>query len=214
MTPVIFIIGKSGAGKDFYCKRVCSHGNAVPVIQYTTRPIRADEVNGKDINCVSVDEFNRLTIEKKIFECRLYNVNVGGVPDTWYYGTPAFTELEGDKFYVLASTVDIVKAATNAYRDNLDIEVIYIDTDNDIREYRASKLRKSFDKTEWDRRVAADAIDYSEERLKMIEECTGKKIHRFNNNKEEQSEKFNEFFEEILAKLKENKERRNSICPN
>ena len=97
MLPTIFIIGKSGAGKDFYCRMVQNTQKVIPVIQYTTRPIRADEVDGKDINCVTKEEFDKLFEENKIFEFRSYDVVFQNKPDIWYYGTPSLDkEVEYD----------------------------------------------------------------------------------------------------------------------
>ena len=200
MLPTIFIIGKSGAGKDFYCKRVQEDKKVIPVIQYTTRPLRDDEINGKDVNCVSREEFQKLIDENKVFEHRQYNVNVAGVPDVWFYGTPSLTE-DKNGIYVFAATVDIIKSACEAYPNHDLMEVIYIDTSDEVREYRASHIRKSFDKTEWDRRVLADAKDFSKERLDSIEALLGKKIHFFDNNDDNAKDKFHDFYAEIAGKL-------------
>lgn len=183
MKPIVCLIGKSGAGKDHLSKIIYqSDKTAVSVIQYTTRPKRDSEVQGKDVWCVSKDEFNRLFDERQIFEKRSYNVLVNGEPDVWYYGTPTFKELPKDKHYVLVATIDIILEASKI-ADN--IEVIYIDTSDEIREYRAKNIRKSFDKSEWDRRVKADAIDFSEDRIHQLEDAIGRPIHYFNNNKED-----------------------------
>lgn len=215
MLPTIFIIGKSGAGKDFYCKMVQNTGRVLPVIQYTTRPIREDEINGKDVNCVTKEEFDKLLEEDKIFEYRSYNVNYQGKVDTWYYGTPTLDgDIDGDteSIYVLAATVDIVKSACQKYKDPDMIEVIFIDTSDDVRRLRASTIRKSFDESEWDRRVIADAKDYSDARLKTIEELTGKKVHHFDNNRDEAKDDFFDFYAAIAGKLISKYKERKTKC--
>ena len=211
MLPTIFIIGKSGAGKDFYCKMVQNSNKVLPVIQYTTRPIRADEVNGKDVNCVTKEEFDKLLQEDKIFEHRSYNVNYQGKPDIWYYGTPSLSE-DKDGIYVFAATVDIIKSACAKYNDPDMMEVIYIDTSDDVRRFRASTIRKSFDESEWNRRVIADSKDYSDTRLKTIENILKKPIHIFDNNSDDAKDKFFDFYASIAGQVISKYQERKNKC--
>jgi len=78
---VIIISGPSGVGKSTICHEVVKHINAFLSISVTTRPRGKSEVDGKDYQFVSDEEFQK-RIEKGDF---LEYARVFGN----YYGTPA-----------------------------------------------------------------------------------------------------------------------------
>ncbi len=81
----IIIAGKCGCGKTYLKERFISRGY-IPSISYTSRAIRIenDEVNGKDYNFVSKNEFKELIENDKLLEWEEFNGD--------YYGTPIDTE--------------------------------------------------------------------------------------------------------------------------
>ena len=171
-------IGKSGAGKDTALRADVKRG-LLPIVSYTTRPMRVGEVPGVDYNFVTKEEFYRLIDDKALLEYRSYNTLVQGQEDVWFYGTP---KLDLSKDYVGVVTPEGVKAFIDYYGPNA-IEIIYINTSDDIRKERAMR-RGSFDETEWNRRVKADALDFSKDKLKELEDMTGKPITYRDNNSE------------------------------
>ena len=72
---IFVVVGKSGVGKDTiinnYLKK---NDNITKVTQYTTRPMRADEVNGKEYNFISDEEFDILLSENKFCCVEKYQV--------------------------------------------------------------------------------------------------------------------------------------------
>jgi guanylate kinase len=72
------LIGRSATGKSSVEKQLRKYG-LLPVVSYTTRPIRTGEVNGRDYNFVSDEEFNTMLNNGDILEHAVYN--------NWNYGT-------------------------------------------------------------------------------------------------------------------------------
>jgi len=68
--PLLIVIsGPSGAGKDSVVQRMQERGLPFHfVVTITTRPQRANEVNGRDYFFVSKEEFARLIEEDELFE--------------------------------------------------------------------------------------------------------------------------------------------------
>lgn len=159
----IFILtGKSASGKDTILKTLVKECNFQPIISTTTRPMRDGEVDGVDYFFISEEEFKNKIERNEFLEYRTYNTCVAGKNATWYYGGTK-QELNPNKYYVVVLDME----GANSFLDYYGKEncfVVYIDVDDDIREERASR-RGSFDKTEWDRRLADDAIKFSNDIL-------------------------------------------------
>ena len=172
--------GKSGSGKDTFLKKDLKAGFS-PIIPITTRPMRVGETDGVDYNFISTEKFRYMIGTNKFTEHRHYNVKVNGKNDVWYYGTPLLHDVD-KKNYVYVTDITGIKAILSKYGP-ANIELIYVDTDDDIREQRAIS-RGSFDKTEWDRRLADDNIKFSKEIINAIRCDYGKPITVINNNGE------------------------------
>lgn len=178
---ITIFIGKSGSGKDTFLRREARNGKK-PVVSYTTRPMREGETDGVDYHFVTPAVFRLLEKDGKIVESRSYHTAVGGNEDIWYYGSPKL-DPETDE-YVAVVDVNGAYSYMSIYgADMLDIRLI--EADDAVRERRAMK-RGSFDKTEWDRRVKDDAVKFSENAIRRLEDAYGRIITRINNNKEEE----------------------------
>ena len=150
---LVILTGKSASGKDTLLKKLVSEFDFIPLVSTTSRPIREGEKDGVDYNFVTRNKFSEMIENSRFLEYRSYNTLVGGVSDTWYYGSEKYA-LEKDKDYVKVLDPTGAISFTEYYgKDNCMI--VYVDTRDEIREQRASK-RGSFDKTEWDRRLADD----------------------------------------------------------
>ena len=160
----LILCGKSGSGKDTILKRLCKRG-FTPIVSLTSRPIREGETNGVEYNFVSRELFESLIRDKKLIEYRTYDTLVGGEPDTWYYGLEkAAPDLEND--YVVILDINGVKSFMDYYgRENCFC--CYVGVSDDVRTERAM-MRGSFDETEWQRRMKADAEDFSYDKLRGV----------------------------------------------
>ena len=166
----LILCGKSGSGKDTILKRLCKRG-FTPIVSLTSRPIREGETNGVEYNFVSRELFESLIRDDKLIEYRTYNTQVGWEPDTWYYGLEkTAVDLEND--YVVILDINGAKSFMDYYgQDNC--MCIYIDVLDGIRTGRA-KQRGSFDETEWNRRMEADAKDFAmEKRIGVVDKSIG-----------------------------------------
>ncbi len=167
---ITLYIGRSGAGKDYLMRQQVALGKT-PIVSFTTRPIREGEVDGKDYYFVSRDEFQLLIKKDALTEYRTYETSVGGVKDTWYYGTPL---LMMTRDYVGVVTPEGAKTFIDRYgKDN--VEIIYVIASPEVRKHRAI-ARGSFDKTEWERRLVADQRDFAPDRINDLEELLGKPL--------------------------------------
>ena len=94
---IIVLSGPSGAGKGTIYSEILKKRNDVyRYVSMTTRTPRAEEINGKDYNFVTIEEFKKMEEAGVFFETNLYNGN--------YYGTPipSLMEFEGkDLFFDL-----------------------------------------------------------------------------------------------------------------
>lgn len=173
---IFLFCGKSGSGKDTMLRMLTNtqiRGNSfLPVVSYTTRPKRENETDGIDYHFISKDEFMSRTKNAtkdnigSIFEFRKYNTLVNNKPDVWLYGSPVVDMNGTNTHYAAVVDIEGVRSYINFY-GAVNCCVIMMNTDDDIREQRA-KTRGSFDKTEWDRRLADDAIKFSEKNTNGI----------------------------------------------
>lgn len=170
-------LGKSAAGKDYFYRKDIKENGYKPVVSYTTRPMRENEVNGKDYNFIGVFKFHILKFFGRIIESRSYKTLVNNKRATWYYGTPRIKNPKDN--YVVVVDIEGAKALVKAFPD--DCEVIYINADEDIRTKRAMN-RGSFDETEWNRRLLDDEIKFSESQLKSLQSMCKSTIRVIDNN--------------------------------
>ena len=174
MPNIIYIMGKSSAGKDTIYQKVKERINTNLYIPYTTRPIREGEIQGREYNFITREEFNKLKDEQKVMENRNYNViNKNGEKDIWTYATIADNQWkqEGDFLSIgtLESYMSILKYLKNHPEKNLRMLPVYIHISEEERRKRATAREKQQVKPnfeEIERRLKADNIDFSEENLR------------------------------------------------
>lgn len=86
------IIGGSGTGKSYLTK----HLNMPAICTYTTRPMRAGEINGVDHNFISTETFESLVANDAIMACTTYGV--------YDYATPSSLDYPYDVSVVVDET--------------------------------------------------------------------------------------------------------------
>jgi len=169
VSNIFCIIGKSGTGKDTIYHEIMSLGipELIPVIPYTTRPIRSGEIDGVNYFFVSKEQLEKYEREGRVIEKRTYMT----VHGPWSYFNLQ-QELETDKDYILIATPEALQAFVERYGRNT-IKIIYLKLDDKERLLRCIK-RESEQKTpnysEVCRRYLADEQDFSEEKLKELSE--------------------------------------------
>lgn len=161
---IIILCGKSGAGKDRIMKDFIKLVDSEPITSYTTRPMRFGEVDGIEYHFVSKDMFYYLSERNFFSDVRQYNTLVGGKQDTWYYGSP--TVNPKSKLYVTILDLQGAEEYIKFYGKQ-NCFVVYVNVSDEERERRARE-RGSFDKTEWDRRLADDNVKFAKEKVDKI----------------------------------------------
>lgn len=85
MGHIFVIIGKSATGKDTLFARIMKESGLrlCNYVSYTTRPMRENEVDGREYFFRTVDEYKALLNEGKLIESRVYHTVYGD----WFYYT-------------------------------------------------------------------------------------------------------------------------------
>jgi guanylate kinase len=175
MNPIIILTGHSGSGKDTVSAALQSTGEFAPIIPHSTRAMRDNESEGNPYHFISDEQFLRMAVDNKFIEHKSYVTQFNGVESIARYGT-AFDSIPDNKPSVITIGVLAGLNLKNLLGDRAIL--IYLDVDDDTREQRA-KARGSFDKIEWDNRLAQDherfknglpeGIDHSIDNTKPLE---------------------------------------------
>jgi guanylate kinase len=141
----IVICGKAAAGKD-HLRKVLEGRGFNYAVSYTTRPPRAEEIDGRDYYFLSEKEFQDL-IEKGFFQ---EHVEFNG----WKYGTSVDQWYEtGDVFIMTPKAIESIHPA-----DRKTTFIIYIDIPIEVRRMRLQNRHMPGDSL--DRRIEADERDF------------------------------------------------------
>jgi len=149
MKTVTVIIGKTFSGKSTLVQQMEHKGLGNSVKLHTTRPIREGEIDGVDYYFDEVDELLESVTQEK---CILTHYNVledGGQAD-WYYSLFLSELLTTPKPIVI---LDINKLSTIidwSVDNDFNIEIIYVNTPQDVIEHRIQtsfRSREAFDET-------------------------------------------------------------------
>jgi len=159
-------MGKSASGKDTIYKRILEDESLglKALVPYTTRPIREKEIQGREYNFVDEAEYEKLKLEGKILEERVYDT----VHGLWRYFTVNDDKLLSEKNdFLLIGTLETYNSlCATLGRDK--ILPIYIETDDGDRLERALRRERKQEVpkyTEMCRRFLADAEDFCDENL-------------------------------------------------
>ena len=178
MGRLFFLMGKSSTGKDSIYNKLLKREDLRlgRVVSYTTRPIRAGEVDGVDYHFCTEEQKNKLHGENRIVEIRSYPTIHGN----WDYFTVDDGGLNldiGD--YAMIGTLESFGKIREYYK-NKEIIPIYIEVEDGVRLQRAIDREKTQDFPRYEelcRRFLADSEDFSEDKLREMGIS-----HRFINN--------------------------------
>lgn len=148
---LIAICGKAGSGKDTLVKELTNRAPHLfhRVVCTTTRPARENEINGKDYNFVSIDEFIDKRVNDFIIESSNFN--------NWMYGTE-ISALSKDKINL---AIYSPKAIKNLKLNNkIEMYVYYIDVTDKERLIRQLNREDNPNVSEIVRRYSSDYIDF------------------------------------------------------
>ena len=156
-------MGKSASGKDSLYKKILAANLGLNRFAiYTTRPKRDGEVDGVEYYFVDKKYLDDNT--DKIIEKRVYNTVFGD----WYYATLDDGNIIKNKNYIAIGTLESYNNIKKYFGEN-NVFPIYIEVSDDIRRERAlhrEKKQKVPKYDEMERRLKADEIDFSEDKLR------------------------------------------------
>lgn len=167
MAKLYVIMGKSSTGKDTVYKRIVEKSDVTTITMYTTRPMRAGEVQGREYFFIDEETLADLEKEDKIIELRAYNT-VHGI---WKYLTVDDGQInpESEEKYLIIATLEAYEKYL-AYYGKEVVVPIYIEVDDRTRIHRALQREDAEQNPKYKemcRRFIADEEDFSEEKLKM-----------------------------------------------
>ena len=166
MARLFYMIGKSSTGKDTIYREVISRTDLdlIPLVMYTTRPIRKGETDGKEYYFVDEKVLNELEKEGRVIEKRAYHT-IHGI---WTYFTVDDEHADlNRKDYLAIGTLESYAQIRNYYGEKLVVPV-YIQVEDGLRLERALKREKQQPVPKYEelcRRFLADQADYAEEKL-------------------------------------------------
>lgn len=168
MNNIFCIVGKSGSGKDTLYKIIAQNygSTLIPVIPYTTRPKRDDEIHGGNYYFVNDEQMQAYENANQIIEKRQYHTMWG----IWSYFTLKFS-IDASKDYILITTLDGAKALIKHYGSQT-VHVVYLHVDDRNRLLRCIEretLQSHPNYSEVCRRFIADQNDFSEEQLRQFD---------------------------------------------
>lgn len=187
------LIGKSGSGKDTIYKELAGDpslalGHIVPC---TTRPMRAEEKDGREYYFYSEEEFRKMLADGAVIEHRCYQT----VHGPWYYFTADDGQIDlSARSTLLIGTLESYKAlarwfgddgAGSGYRDGVAgdgsegddqagsdsekvVKPIYVEVEDGLRLQRLLDRERAQEVPryrEMCRRFLADSEDFSEEKI-------------------------------------------------
>ena len=167
MGKIFCIIGKSSTGKDTIYKKILDRDDLhlKQIVSYTTRPIRAGEVDGIEYHFCTQEEKENLRSAGKVIEIRSYDTIHG----QWDYFTVDDDQVDlTENNYLIIGTLESFMKIKEYYGEEVVIP-IYIEVEDGVRLSRAlnREMKQSHPKyEEMCRRFLADAKDFSEENLR------------------------------------------------
>ena len=166
MGKIFYIMGKSSSGKDTIYKQLLEREETGlrRIVLYTTRPVRAGEVNGREYFFVDENRYFELCREGKVIEARAYDTVYG----IWRYFTVADEQIDlANQDYLVIGTLESYEKMKEYFGSKILVP-IYIELEDGLRLQRALDRERAQDApkyAEMCRRFLADTSDFSEENI-------------------------------------------------
>ena len=164
---IFYLMGKSAAGKDTVYEALLQDKelSLVPLIPYTTRPIREAEQDGVDYHFTDEEGYRKLAEAGRVIEVREYQTIHG----PWKYYTVDDGTLDSAQTDILAiGTLESYLKMADYYGRERVIP-LYIEVDDGIRLGRALKREQKPGNHKYEemcRRFLADQKDFAPAKLK------------------------------------------------
>jgi guanylate kinase len=147
MGKIVVLVGGVASGKTTIAKRLEEQGFK-RIVTYTTRPKRANEVDGVDYHFVSKREFATLNNNDFFAETTRYKTALG----EWYYGSSRPSYSDSEDQVVVLNPNGVLELLVPAF-------IVWLDQPRKVAMQRA--LDRGDDPLEICRRMLADADDFT-----------------------------------------------------
>lgn len=184
MGKIFCLMGKSSSGKDTIFRELLKEEvlKLKPVISYTTRSMRINEVDGREYYFINEKELQAYEEKNKVIEQRVYQT----VHGPWHYATIDDGQIDLESAnYIMIVTLEAYKSLVK-YFGQEHIIPIYVEVEDGERLERAISRERKQAKPNYEeicRRFLADTIDFSKDQLEQaniypiyqnvrLEDCT------------------------------------------
>ena len=167
MKKIFYIIGKSTTGKDHFYEDILAQEELalVPLVMYTTRPMREGEEEGCEYHFVSEEKYEEYRAGNRIIEERTYQT----VHGPWHYFTvdDGSLDLEHNNYLAIGTLESYGGVRAHFGEDRL--VPLYIEVRDDIRLIRTIERERKQEQPNYAeicRRFLADDADFAEEKIR------------------------------------------------
>lgn len=167
MGKIFCLMGKSSSGKDTIFNMLKETTALKPIVLYTTRPMRANEIQGREYHFINEETLKAYELANKIIEQRVYQT----VSGPWHYATIDDGQFDLEDNYIMIVTLEAYMNLVKYFGEE-KIVPIYINVEDGIRLERALKREQQQVTPNYDelcRRFLADNQDFSREKLKVAQ---------------------------------------------
>lgn len=154
---LIILCGNTAVGKDTYQNMLLERNEGLRrAISHTTRPMRVQEVDGREYYFISPTEFSQLQENLAFIETRTYNTVQNGAPSTWSYAL-SYGEIVSPGAAIAIVDHQGIRQILSRKKD-LDVRVVYLSApDKELRQRSSERLDES---AEFERRLTDDKKEF------------------------------------------------------
>lgn len=146
---LVCILGLSASGKDHVSKIISDKYGLKRIVQFTTRPMRNNELDGVDYNFINQELFEKLISEGKFLSYRIFDT----ISEKYYYGIKK-DSFNFSKNCIICIDIEGLEEILEKLHESQIIS-IFIDADYNTRKKRAIQ-RSNFNSDEFERRYQDD----------------------------------------------------------
>ncbi len=166
MGKIFCLMGKSSSGKDTLFKNLIKENELglLPVVSYTTRPMRTNEVEGREYHFITKEQLEGYKATDKMIEHRVYET----VHGPWHYATIDDGQIDLESHnYLMIVTLEAYNNLVKYFGEK-KVVPLYVEVEDGLRLERAILREKQQVNPNYEeicRRFLADSKDFSKERL-------------------------------------------------
>lgn len=162
MGKIFCLMGKSSSGKDTIFSDLIKERELglLPVVLYTTRPMRVNEVEGREYHFITEEQLREYETTGRIIEHRVYQT----VHGPWHYATidDGQIDLEAHN-YLMIVTLESYNSLVRYFGVN-KVVPLYVEVEDGLRLERAIQRERQQVSPNYEeicRRFLADSKDFS-----------------------------------------------------